>query len=44
VAAAPDGDWVARFADEVIAAANRYRPHSVRSMRIAAMLNQVVVT
>jgi lysyl-tRNA synthetase class 1 len=26
VAATPDSDWVARFADEVIAAADRYRP------------------
>jgi lysyl-tRNA synthetase class 1 len=26
VAETPDGDWVARFADEVIAAADRYRP------------------
>jgi lysyl-tRNA synthetase, class I len=26
VAATPEGDWVAKFADEVIAAADRYRP------------------
>ena len=26
MAETPDGDWVARFADEVIAAADRYRP------------------
>ena len=26
MAQTPDGDWVARFADEVIAAADRYRP------------------